>query len=229
MSLPDAPPFRRTRIKFCGTCRPEDARRATEIGADAVGMILHARNAPRMIEAEVAKAVAAEIGPMVARVGVFKDARAPFVAQCVRGLRLDFIQLHGEESFDYLRALPSFRVIRAIRVSEYETWATAPLPNLAAILLDSGGGGTGEANDWDAIEAAIKKTPPRVPIFLAGGLRPETVGPVVERFGPYLVDVSSGIEERMGEKSPAKMSAFATAVGDADARLTAGRRPASSR
>ena len=203
---------------MCGVCRAEDAVAAAAAGADAVGMILHARGSRRLIEAQYAMAVAEAIPPLVARVGVFVDARAPFVANCARSLRLDLVQLHGSETPDFIRSLATFRVVRAVRVAEYEAWATESIPNLVGLLIDSATGGSGEANDWDAVAAAIAKTPPRVPLFLAGGLTPETVGAVAARFKPWAVDVSSGIEAEPMIKSAEKMNAFARAVRDADVR-----------
>lgn len=203
---------------MCGVCRAEDAVAAAAAGADAVGMILHARGSRRLIEAQYAMAVAEAIPPLVARVGVFVDARAPFVANCARSLHLNLVQLHGNESIDFVRALPTLNIVKAVRVDDYEKWAQLPLANLVGILIDSGAGGTGEANDWDAVEAAIAKTPPRVPLFLAGGLTPETVGAVAARFKPWAVDVSSGIESQPMIKSAEKINAFAHAVRDADSR-----------
>lgn len=178
-------------------------------------MILHA-DSKRLIEAELAVAVAAAVPPLVARVGVFVDARPPFVTVLARSLRLDLVQLHGTEGVDYIRALPSFRVVKAINVRDWDQWANVRLPNLAALLVDSGSGGTGVANDWDAVDRAMKRSPAQVPVFFAGGLKPESVGDVVRRFAPYAVDVSSGVEEAPGWKGADKVNAFVRSVRDAD-------------
>lgn len=180
-------------------------------------MILHAKS-PRLIEAEYAIAVAEAIPPLVAKVGVFHNARAPFIAQCARALKLDLVQLHGEESVDFVRSLSTFRIVKVVRVSEYAAWANITLPNLAALLIDSATGGSGVENDWAAIETLLAEHPPKVPLFVAGGLKPENVGGVVDRLRPYAVDVASGVEARVCEKSPAKIDAFIRAVRDADLR-----------
>lgn len=179
-------------------------------------MILHA-DSKRLIEAEYAMAVAEAVPPLVAKVGVFVNAKAPFVSQCARALKLDLIQLHGDESVDFIRALPTLKIVKAVRVSDYAKWASIQLPNLAALLLDSAVGGSGVENDWTAIETLLRDHPPKVPLFLAGGLKPDNVGDVVRRLKPYAVDVSSGVEERLCEKSPEKIEAFLKAVRDADA------------
>jgi phosphoribosylanthranilate isomerase len=132
----------RTRIKFCGITDPIDAQVASRCGADAIGMILYAKS-PRLIDADRAVAIARSIPPMVSRVGVFVDANAAFVAQTARALPLDYVQLHGRESLDYVRSLHAFRVIRAVTLDTLDAWRDCDLPNLVALLIDSGPGGTG--------------------------------------------------------------------------------------
>ena len=78
-------------------------------------------------------------------------------------------------------------------------------------------GGTGVENDWEGIAAlqhsgAFEKLPP---IIAAGGLRPENVAGVVRLLRPYAVDVSSGVEESFGQKSPAKIADFVAAFAQA--------------
>lgn len=205
----------RTRIKFCGITDPIDAQLAAKYGADAIGMILHAKS-PRLIDADRAVAIARSVPPLVSRVGVFVNANAAFVAQTARALPLDYVQLHGRETPDYVRSLAKFRVIRALTLDTLDDWRDCDLPNLAAILIDSGTGGTGVANDWDRLEAALRERPVRKPLILAGGLNPESVGGVVERFQPWAVDVSSGVESAPGRKCPDRLSGFARAVARAD-------------
>ena len=205
----------RTRIKFCGITDPIDAQVASRCGADAIGMILHAKS-PRLIDSDRAQAVARSVPVMVSRVGVFVDANAGFVAQAARTLPLDYIQLHGAESHDYVRALGAFRVIRAVTLDTLDDWRDCDLPNLVALLIDSGAGGSGIANDWDRLDAALRLRPARRPLILAGGLDPRTVGGVVGRFQAWGVDVSSGVESAPGRKCPDRLSDFARAVAHAD-------------
>ncbi len=50
------------------------------------------------------------------------------------------------------------------------------------------------------------------PWLLAGGLTPENLAEAVRRTGAPMVDVSSGVEDRPGEKNPSKIKAFLDAA-----------------
>lgn len=106
----------RTRVKICGIVRPADALAAANLGADALGFILHARSR-RLVEPAMVKSLRDALPPMVSVVGVFVDASAPYVMSCVRSIPLDYVQLHGNESADYIRALGNTPVIRATRAT----------------------------------------------------------------------------------------------------------------
>ena len=80
-----------------------------------------------------------------------------------------------------------------------------------ALVLDSRTadrlGGTGLTHDW-SVSARIVGAVAPVPVYLAGGLRPENVAEAVARVRPAGVDVNSGVEDAKGRKDTAKMRAF---------------------
>jgi phosphoribosylanthranilate isomerase len=43
---------------------------------------------------------------------------------------------------------------------------------------------------------------------LAGGIRPENVGEILDGLAPELIDSSSGLEESPGRKDPARLKVF---------------------
>lgn len=211
----------RTRIKMCGMMRARDVAEAGRLGVDAVGVVLHAQ-ARRRITLEVAAEVLAAAPPWVARVGVFVNAPLEFVQQSAALLRLDVVQLHGEEDDDYLRRLSPTPVIRVVRVgvrSDFSTVSRRQPANVRMLLLDSANGGSGMENDFAGIAEARQggRLETNLPIALAGGLHPGNVGQVVRLVRPYAVDVSSGIEATVGEKDAGIMQRFVEAVRLADA------------
>ena len=91
--------------------------------------------------------------------------------------------------------------------------AIAIAPEVDAVLLDSGNqslpikelGGTGRTHDWSlsrAIREAIE-----VPLFLAGGLKPENVAAAIREVQPFGIDVCSGLRTE-GKLDPQKLAAF---------------------
>ena len=224
--------MRRTRIKICGVCRPEDALLAAHAGADAIGIVFH-EPAPRNVPRDRAQAILAALPPFVTAVGVFADAPADVVLSTARQLGLRHVQLNGHEPPEMIRALQPLAVVKAVSVERerygatLKTWreaiASLALTNLVGFVLETAGtgqaGGSGVANDWDAVGAArdagsFEGLPP---IIAAGGLTPESVGGIVRDVRPYAVDVSSGVEASRGVKSPELLAAFVAAVREADA------------
>lgn len=193
------------KVKICGVCTPEDARAAVAAGADFVGLNFHPAS-PRHVTPEAACEIAQAVAG-AALVGVFVDAPRARVEEIAARVGLSALQFHGEEDADYCRGW-GWRTIKAIRARP-----GVDLAVLAArcptdyLLLDSfvGGraGGTGVA-----LDPACAGGLPAARLFVAGGLRPETVAQVVRTLRPFAVDVASGVEARPGSKDHAKVEEF---------------------
>lgn len=202
----------------------------TKAGADAIGLIFHPP-AARGISILTAEAILATLPPFVAPVGLFLDSPTANITSVAHRLGLNWVQLHGHETPQQVAELKDFNVLKALHVKPnllhqtLQPWREAVaggLTNLRGIILETGWalatGGTGIENDWDQIEqiqseGGFDGLPP---IILAGGLRPSTVTGVIERLRPSAVDVSSGVEEVKGRKSPQRVEAFLRAVRLAD-------------
>jgi phosphoribosylanthranilate isomerase len=225
-------PVNRTRIKICAVTRPEDAAMAAAGGADAVGMIFHEASA-RNVTLERGARIVAALPPFVTPVGVFVDAPREKIVETAEKLGMRTVQLNGNEQPEFVAALAGLAVIKAIRVNrggledELRRWRHAidgglKLNNLAALVLEPGStnapGGTGTPNDWEEIRKAQKigAFDGLPPIIVAGGLTPQNVADVVRSIRPWAVDVSSGVEEKMGIKSTQKVRDFVSAVRSAD-------------
>jgi phosphoribosylanthranilate isomerase len=221
--------MQRTRVKICGITCVEDALLAARAGADAIGLIFHPP-AARGVAITTAEEIIASIPPFVTPVGLLVNSPAASIVSLANHLRLQWIQLHGRETPADVKELADFHIIKAVHVlpdklrETLAPWreAAAGLPNLKAIALETGWasaqGGTGIENDWQQIrqiqaEGGFDDLPP---LILAGGLRPSTVGGVIEMLRPWAVDVSSGVEETKGRKSPERVAAFIKAVHGAD-------------
>ena len=203
----------RTRVKICGITRPEDAALAGELGADAIGFVLWPAS-PRAVNVEQASAIATP-GAFAARVGVFVNASASEVAEAVRRARLSAVQLHGDENVaDYARV--GAPLIKAVTLAGSEDVAKAlALPSEVTVLVDATDtrkrGGTGQLADWLLAKAVSDARP----VILAGGLSATNVGDAIRAVRPWGVDLSSGVEQAPGVKSPERMRELFAAVAAA--------------
>ena len=88
----------RTRIKFCGMTRVDDALAAATLGVDAIGLIFAARS-PRRVSLEQAVAIRRALPPMVTAVALLMDNEPGEVARIVATLRPQLLQFHGGEVY----------------------------------------------------------------------------------------------------------------------------------
>ena len=193
------------KVKICGVCSVADARAAVAAGADFLGLNFH-RDSPRYLEPEAARELA-EAVPGVPLVGVFVDAPRPDVVAVAEHVGLSALQFHGEEDPAYCTGW-SWRTIKALRARPGEDLrAGAARYATDYILIDAYRlgvpGGTGVP-----IDPALARGIDPARLFIAGGLRPETVAAAVGELHPFAVDVASGVESRPREKDHAKLEEF---------------------
>lgn len=195
-----------TKIKFCGLRRTEDIEMANRLMPEYIGFVFWEKSR-RYIDGETAARLKRALSTDIRAVGVFLDAPFELPLALLKKGVIDLVQLHGNESEDYIRRLKQETgrpVIRAMRVAGAEDVKRAQ-DSIADYLLFDAGAGDGRTFDWAFLKEAAR------PYFLAGGLDAGNVGEAVLCLHPYAVDVSSGIETD-GWKDAEKMAAFADAV-----------------
>ena len=111
------------------------------------------KKSPRYITPEVVKEIVMFLPPFVSAVGVFVNEDADKVNEIASDCKLDYVQLHGEESSDYCLQM-SQKIIKAIRVERIEDLSIINQYQgiVNGLLLDSKikgtYGGTGKVFDW---------------------------------------------------------------------------------
>jgi len=215
----------RPRVKICGLTRPEDARLAVSLGADAIGLNFYPAS-PRVIPVERVAALVSGLPAFVTVVGLFVDPTREQVEAAVQTGLLQCLQFHGNETPEFCA---SFRIpfLKAVRVNSLESAREClqKFGSSANILLDTyvagQAGGTGKVFDWDLAGRLVRES--RNPIILAGGLTPDNVQEALLRVQPYGVDVSSGVESAPGIKDSDKLQRFFHAVDSLRATAGSGR------
>ncbi|MBE0415928.1 MAG: phosphoribosylanthranilate isomerase [Dehalococcoidia bacterium] len=216
-----------TKVKICGITERRHALAAAE--ADFIGLVF----APSRRQVSVARAreiILAVKGrkrrkkrkPLV--VGVFVNAPASEVNRISEYCGLDWVQLNGDEPWDYLREIER-PVIKAIRVRSQQGsedviaelalgYQILGLDGFTCLLdchVEGSYGGTGQTFDW----RLARQVSARFPVIIAGGLSPENVGEAIRLARPWGVDVSSGVESE-GVKDISKIKSFIETVREAD-------------
>lgn len=204
-----------TNIKICGITNLEDALFAAKAGADALGFNFF-EHSSRYIPVDRAQFIMGQLPAGVRKVGVFVNADIEKVLSIAQALPLDAIQLHGDESPDYVSELKEKvpqRIIKALRVSGNFNPESVLNYDLDTVLLDTYSpaeyGGTGETFDWDIARRVMDLG---IRVYLAGGLSPDNVSAAIQAAMPYGVDVCSCLEREKGLKDNIKVKAFIKAA-----------------
>jgi phosphoribosylanthranilate isomerase len=209
---------RMTEVKVCGITNLDDARRAADLGAWALGMIFWPESA-RRCQVETAEEIGAELRRQVQPAGVFVNAGLDEVAETAERCGLAILQLHGDEGPAYCREAErrtGCRVMKAVRVKDAAQVRALEPFRVEYHLLDAyvpgSPGGTGESFNWEL----ARQHRGQAKLVLSGGLTPENVTEAVSAVRPFAVDTASGTEAEPGRKDPAKLEAFFAGVAAAD-------------
>jgi phosphoribosylanthranilate isomerase len=191
------------KVKICGVTKVEDARAAIDFGADLIGVNFYTPS-PRSVSLERAREIRDAIDAAHSVVGVFVNASRDFIAECLKEVRLDLLQFHGDERDSLLEGWP-VPVIRALRLKGGKKFE--PSAYLSAyLLLDTFHpglyGGTGAKRRLSDLRGLDLTR-----VFISGGLDPDNVGEAVE-LSPYAVDVASGVESAPGIKDHDQLRRF---------------------
>ena len=203
------------KVKVCGITSYEDAAMAVDQGVDALGFNFFP-SSPRFIQPEDADRIIRRLPPFLIAVGLFVNVSRPSqVDETARKAGVQIIQLHGDETPEYCRALAGRPLIKAVRIGAAGVAEKLEEYEVRAFVLDARDdtlyGGTGRSFDW----RLVKNIRCPRPVILAGGLRPDNVRDAIRMVRPYGVDVCSGIESAPGKKDPGKLTQFMKEVRNA--------------
>ena len=213
-----------THAKICCIETPEEAALAVHAGASAVGLVSAMPSGPGVIDEATLAAIIPTV-PAAVQTFLLTSRTDPeeIIAQHqrLRSTTLQLVDRSPEGAHAELRrALPGVSLVQVVHVvgEDSVAEALAVAAHVDALLLDSGNpsnrvkelGGTGRTHDWDLSARIVREAP--VPVWLAGGLKPENVAEAVRTVRPYGVDVCSGVRGD-GRLDAAKLMAFMAALG----------------
>ena len=190
-------------VKICGITSLEDAEMAVNYSVPAIGLIFYS-DSPRYVDPANVEQWIDQIPDSVKKVGVFVNEQIDTINNITRQLKLEFIQLHGDESPEFCNRMIR-PVIKVFHVGDDFDAIVLNGYDVHGFLFDTykkgNPGGTGTRFNWDLIANLKTETP----IILSGGLTPENVLNGIEAVNPAAVDVNSGVESVPGVKDEEKI------------------------
>lgn len=208
-----------TRVKICGVTRWDDLEAAVNFGASAVGLVLEPKS-PRFVrqDNEMFKRKH-HVPPFVTMVAVFQ--RVPKfllppqlsffdVLQSEEGKLPVIVSVGGGPPKAHVRALRLDAEATVDELLEIQRVASAFLLDTFVPNWDH----SSVPLNWEVAAEFVQAC--RLPVILAGGLTPDTVGEAIRKVKPYAVDVCEGVESAPGVKDHGKLRAFMEAVREAD-------------
>ncbi|GBU10890.1 N-(5'-phosphoribosyl)anthranilate isomerase [Erysipelotrichaceae bacterium] len=190
-------------VKICGIQTVEDIEIMNQTRPDFIGFVF--ATSKRQITKKQAKKLRESLDAGIRVVGVFVNTNQAEIIDIVKYGIIDYIQLHGFEDENYIKALKlkvDIPIIKAICVQD----TLGNIENTADfLLLDGEKPGSGAVFDWSLVGLITQR------FFLAGGLNSTTIENALDKLEPYGVDISSGVEEA-GRKDLVKTREFINKV-----------------
>ena len=213
----------RCKVKICGTTSIHDACLAADAGADYSGVLVDVASSERSLTTTQAVKIAGN-SPIPTVLLLYNRTTAD-IQEAVSHIQPFAVQLLGQETPQQVEELK--------RVVVCQLWKSVYLPagspknvDMPAVRTqmqaynDAGAdyllfdtvdisvdppryGGTGKRYDWQTAAELISESP--LPVYLAGGIRPENVKAAIEMINPYGIDLCSGVEASKGIKDIRKL------------------------
>ena len=208
------------RFKVCGLTALVDAGFVDNLGADALGFILHAKS-PRYVSLLNYQAMAKLLPTGRKRVAVMVEPSVEELAAAMAA-GFDRFQIHFDAATVSVATVAAWsrqvgpeRLWLAPKLAPTDELAPELLPLADTFLIDTfhagGFGGSGKTGDWSKF-ARMQAAHPKKTWILAGGLNPENIAEALAQSGAKFVDVNSGVEVAPGVKDHAKLRQFAVNI-----------------
>lgn len=199
------------KIKICGIRTENDVNIINKFQPDYAGFVF--AEGKRQVTAEDGRELIALLSEGIKPVGVFVNEAEDKIIEIAKYCGLYAIQLHGDESGDYIEGirnhLPDMVIIKNVPLKDKDTVRQGLDAGADYILFDTydlmARGGTGKRGKWKLI--AEMKEEINLPFFIAGGINVENLEEAAG-YAPYGADASSSLEGENGYKDYEKIREF---------------------
>ncbi|WP_213278617.1 phosphoribosylanthranilate isomerase [Chryseobacterium indologenes] len=217
-------PISTPKLKVCGLTQLSQIQELMAMNVDFLGFIFYEKS-PRYVLNHLNLEEISAINHQ-GKTGVFVNEKAEVILQIVQKAGLNFVQLHGDESYRFIAGLrqkldPEVKIIKVIRIGNNDSATknkilqtfsqqseTCNLSPITYYLFDTDGkafGGTGKQFDWTLLNDL--KIP--LPYFLSGGISEENIGDIEDlQQQPFALDINSKFEIEPGNKNIDRIKKF---------------------
>jgi phosphoribosylanthranilate isomerase len=193
------------KLKVCGMWDSQNIQDLLVLNPDYVGFIFYNKS-PRNAIGKLNEELLMSFPSTTKKVGVFVDEELDMLMKIVSKYGLGLVQLHGDESPEYVSRLKD-AAIPVIKVFSIEEGFDFNLlsdyePFVDYFLFDTKGeqrGGTGKKFDWGLLKNYNQKTP----FLLSGGVDLDDILTIkkLSSVNLHAVDVNSKFEDEPGMKN----------------------------
>lgn len=195
-----------TKIKVCGLRESSNVESCIENSADMIGLVFYPKS-PRNIETNKAYILNKKYSSLIEIVALVVNASDELIDNIISRVGIKTIQFHGNESIDYLESLKikyNIKIIKAVSLSSDNLNIINNQTDIVDYYLfdspppisSNRPGGNGVTFDWGLINKLnLKKD-----WILSGGLTPSNIKEAISITGANIIDVSSGVESKVGKK-----------------------------
>jgi len=202
------------KFKICGVKSLEILDCCIANNVDFFGLIFYKKSTRNIEIKDAQKLIFYSQDKSISSVGVFVNEPITQLQNLLKKLKLDYIQLHGNEDKNYISEIKknnSIKIIKNIPMNSTEDLLKIEkYPNADFLLFDYKPsekelpGGNAKKFSWDL----LKYIKTDQPWFLSGGINIKNINEVKNYAIPYGIDISSGVESSPGNKSINKINSL---------------------
>ena len=193
------------KVKICCISSVAEAKLAINAGADAIGLVGPMPSGPGIIDDGLIAEIVQQVPNSIDTFLLTSETSADKIIAQLQKVNTSVIQLVDQiEPSEYKKIrdyLPQVQLVQVIHVTGSEAILEAQKISsyVDTILLDSGNpglavkelGGTGRTHNWKISRQIIDSLD--IPVYLAGGLKPENIQEAIRAVKPFGVDLCSGV------------------------------------
>lgn len=202
----------KSKIKICGIKDIKTLQCCIENNVKFFGLIFYRKSSRNIKNKDAIRLIKYSEKKNIKSVGVFVDESIDKLNKKLKILKLDYLQLHGNENDEYIKFLKKhndIKIIKSISINTSQDFLNiSKYHNNDLFLFDYKPlknelpGGNAKKFDW----ALIKDIKIEKPWFLSGGINIKNINDIKKYAIPYGIDISSGVEVIKGIKNNEKIN-----------------------